>query len=154
MHGMPFAPQWPEPLRAAIIRAILERGMSAPRALQLATAGQLEPGLEAGAPPLGTVRDWARLERARRQAERVATAGPAAVLAGTAARLTAVLDRDIHRLTHSTKPADPKRVAEVARAAQEIAKLVRAIGPEAAPVAPDTGKTQPPGFLEGLAAGE
>jgi hypothetical protein len=152
MPRMPFAPQWPEPLRAAMLRAILERGLSAPRALELAAAGQLEPGLAAGAPPLGTVRDWARLERMRRRAETVATAGPAAVLAGTVARLTAVLDRDIQRLSQSTKPADPKRVAEIARAGQEIAKLLRAIGPETPPAAAEPPGAPAGGFLAGLAA--
>jgi hypothetical protein len=159
--GVPFASTHPAELRAAIVRAILERDMPATRARELAAAGNLEPGLAAATVPIGTVRDWARDERRRRGASAAAAQGPAAMLQGYAGRLAQLLERETARLERQRRgPLDTRRVADLARAGRELAALSRAIGAEpgagaaAAPDAPASSPGDAPagGFLAELAA--
>ena len=159
--GVPFTSTWPLELRAAVCRAVLDRGMTAVRALELAAAGNLEPALDAAAPPIGTVRDWVREERRRRGAAAASVDGPAAVLHGYAGRLAALLDREASRLERQRSgPLDTRKVADLARAGRELAALTRAIGAEhagaAAAETPASSSTPAaaPSFLEQLAAGD
>lgn len=82
----------------------------------------------------------------------MATEGPAAVLAGHAGRLAALLDRETRRVERGNGRVDPKHVAELARAGLELAKLVRAIAPGEPAPAPARRDAAPAGFLDALAA--
>jgi hypothetical protein len=165
---MAFKSRWSAELRAACLEVVLERGWTATAAHAAAVAGRLQYRGEnvPAAPelPVGTVRDWARLERSERSQVAAAAAGPDVVLSRHLAELSGMLDRERAKTRRALArgKATPEAIGRLARAGLEVAKLARALqSPGSSPRlngaedgASSTSSAAPaePGFIDGLAA--
>lgn len=163
---MAFVSRWSADLKSGVFAAVFDHGLSARAAWQLAQTGQLPqtvPGQpRAGAQPdlpLGTVADWCRHERIRRQRVEVARGAPDAVLGDTVARLIAVHEREVRRAEVLSSRGKLARgeLAKIARDGREIVALQRAVqtGSSGAPVPRSNGAApvRESGWLEQLAQG-
>lgn len=101
-----FDPKYTDRQREAVIAAIVDRGMSAPKACKRAAEGTLEDDLEPFDFPPNTARDYARRERNKR-AGRAARAKEQGTiedrLEAFGDRAMAMLEHGLDRLEHKQK---------------------------------------------------
>jgi hypothetical protein len=140
--AMPInAPIYTAEQREALGVAVVDRGISPKRIVELAAAGQLELDgrrLDAFATNVHTIRDRARILRKRRAGQvktELEKTAPRDALEQLRIRLVRLADREIaaeERKRAGT--SDPERVRQLARAAREIAAIPDRTEPR--PVAP------------------
>jgi hypothetical protein len=156
---MPFERRWSDELKRAVVAAVLDHEMSAPRAVELARAGEL-PGIGRGVPaapglPVATVRDYVTDERRRRKLEEAGRAAPEEVVGRSLGVLTAILEREVDRAAAQARKGkvNPDQILKLARAGAEVAKLARLTSGtgKSAPAKGSTKGEQAPDFIGGLA---
>jgi hypothetical protein len=157
---MPFERRWSDELKRAVVATVLDHGLSVPRAVELARAGEL-PGIGHGVPaapglPVATVRDYVTDERRRRKLEEAGRAAPEEVVGRSLGVLTAILEREVDRAAAQARKGkvSPDHIVKLARAGAEVAKLARLTSGGKAPSSPDKGTKgsgEAQDFIGGLA---
>lgn len=144
--------------RAAIIAAIVDRGLSAVAACKLAAEGQLD-GLAPFTMRPGSARGYAAKERRNRARARAETLGVVGAIGETADDLAATVGLMAHNVAHRAKQgkAQPGEIEAVAKAARTVLQLgaeTRRLGYDAPePEQTDTPEdNKPAGIVDQLAA--
>jgi hypothetical protein len=160
---MPFRAKYSDAQREAVVRAVVDYGLSAAHATRLANRGEL-PGAsdDVGAFAIGPyyVGDLVRREKQRRATQERASSSPEEIMRETLGVLAERLDHEVRKLQRQRRrKTTGEEISALARAGKDVAALARAVNglPQPSTAKPKTngnGDGESGGFLDALAAGE
>jgi hypothetical protein len=129
-----YSPQYTDAQRAAVVRAVVEQGMTAAQAVEAAAAGAL--GIEPFKMPAATARGLASEHRMEHgQGSRALQDQGAAER--ILDRAYSILEARIDALSENPAGVDLVELQRIARATREVQKLAFALGPADVPPEPE-----------------
>jgi hypothetical protein len=160
---MPFRAKYSAAQREAVVRAVLDYGLTAAQATRLANKGEL-PGVgdEVGAFGIGPyyVGDLVRREKQRRSIQEHASHSPEEIMRDSLGVLAERLDHEVRKLQRQRRrPVTGEQISALAKAGRDVASLARAVNglprPGAAKPEPErNGDGETGDFIGALARGE